>query len=130
MKLQISAIICALLLVVLVIANSILLSNNIESLLEDAEKIEPSPKSLAEYEALRDDFMRRQRFMSLSVSHDDLTEIENILSELIGAARAEDEESLIIAKSRLEMSLTHLKRLSGINIDSVLCYLKGAIFSK
>jgi hypothetical protein len=54
------------------------------------------------------------------VSHSDLSEIEGAFAELIGAAEAKDEESVIIAKSRLTNALMHLRRLSIIGIEGIL----------
>ena len=48
-----------------------------------------------------------------------MTNIEEELNEILGAIEAEDRETLIIAKSRLMGSLSHLRRLSGINADSI-----------
>lgn len=73
-----------------------------------------------DYEAIAEKFKKHERFISLTVSHDDLTNIEEGFAELIGAVKAEDEARLVTIKSRLGDSLEHLGRLSGINIDSIL----------
>ena len=72
------------------------------------------------YEEIAEKFQKHERYISLTVSHDDLTNIEEAFAELIGAVNANDEARLITIKSRLKDSLTHLGRLSGINIDSIL----------
>jgi hypothetical protein len=64
--------------------------------------------------------MDAQHFFAITVSHDDLTNIEGCFYEILGAAEANDDDALKIAKSRLIGSLSHLKRLSAINIDSIL----------
>ena len=48
-----------------------------------------------------------------------LTELGKDFSELLGAAMAEDEGAVTITKSRLEKSLLRLKRLYGLNLESV-----------
>ena len=72
-----------------------------------------------EYENLYGRYKRYERFIGLSVDHGDLSCIEDDFAEIIGAAKVDDKASLITAKSRLCDRLGHIKRLSGINIDSV-----------
>ena len=64
--------------------------------------------------------MKRQTYLSLTVSHDDLSDIEDIIAELRGAAEVGDKDGVRIAKSRLGSALSHLRRLSGVNLDSIL----------
>ena len=73
-----------------------------------------------EFTELFERFRKAQKFINLTVSHDDLTNIEESFAEIIGAAEANDLEGIITAKSRLVDSLEHLGRLSGINLDSIL----------
>jgi hypothetical protein len=106
----------------LVIVNSIILGNLIDDTIMRLEKIELSVPELAKDE-LREcyrSFEKREKYISLSVSHSDLTEIDVCFSEIIGAAEAGDIDEMIIIKSRLLNSFKHLRRLSGINIDSIL----------
>ena len=65
-------------------------------------------------------FDKHQRLISITVSHDDLSLIDDTLCELIGALEVGDTEGAAITKSRLCGSLRHLKRLSGLNIDSII----------
>ena len=58
-------------------------------------------------------------FISLTVSHEDLTNIEEILSEIDGALKAKDKNAVIIAKSRFESAVLHLGQLSALNIESI-----------
>jgi len=119
MKTLIFAIVTSLTVTALVGVNSFILNRSISALVEECEAIPNSTDMKTDYESLYQSFMKKQRFISLTVSHDDLTEIENDLAEILGAIEANDEESLIIAKSRLIMTLTHLRRLSGVNLDSI-----------
>ena len=66
------------------------------------------------------DFKKAETYMSLSVNHNDLTNIEEIFSEMIGYLSVGDANGAKVAKSRLTDALGHLKRLSGINIDSIV----------
>ena len=108
------------LILILVIINSIIVSNSIDIIIKKLKVIPDSIENANEYETVFEDYMKAQRFFTITVSHDDLTNIESEFYEIIGAVNAEDEESLKIAKSRLIGALTHLKRLSGINADSIL----------
>lgn len=103
------------LLICLILANSfyiIKITNELSSELELADN--------EEYREIAEKFQKHERYISLTVSHDDLTNIEEAFAELIGAANANDEARIITVKSRLKDSLSHLGRLSGINLDSIL----------
>ncbi len=109
------------LLIIAVLVNMILVGRAIDALESElsAAETENAARAEKEYSEIYEEYKRRELFISLTVSHEDLSELEAAFSELIGAARAEDKASLIIAKSRLTDQLGHIKRLSGINIDSV-----------
>ena len=64
-------------------------------------------------------FEKKERILGFTVSHGELTELGKDFSELLGAAMAEDEGAVTITKSRLEKSLLRLKRLYGLNLESV-----------
>ena len=119
MKAAIISVIILTLILTAVILNSIFVS---KSMHEIAQKLKDAPsdtESYSAYSEIFDEYMKKQRFISLTVSHDDLTNIENEFNEILGSIEANDVENLIIAKSRLIGSLSHLKRLSGINADSI-----------
>ena len=71
-------------------------------------------------EMLFEDYKKREFFLSLTVSHEDLTDIESLFSEMIGYLSVQDIEGARTAKSRLIDALMHLRRLSGVNISSIL----------
>lgn len=102
-----------------VILNSLFISRGVEQIMEILENAPSTTDSHDLYSDIFDDYMKKQRFIGLTVSHDDLTNIESEFHEIIGSIEADDEESLIIAKSRLVGALSHLRRLSGINADSI-----------
>ena len=111
------------LLISLIIANSIYLKGICKDFSKRLDEIElTSPvDALHEIEELFADFQKAEKFISITVSHDDLTNIEEGFAEMIGAAIAEDAETLVITKSRLSHSFEHLKRLLTINLDGVIC---------
>ena len=71
------------------------------------------------FEKISEVYRKNEIFISLSVSHEDLTSIEEILSEIDGALAAEDKNAVIIAKSRFENAVLHLGQLSALNIESI-----------
>lgn len=107
---------------VLVVTNSLILRSIIEETVcaLDGATEENMESAVSEYGYIYKNFKRKETYIAITVNHEDLTNIESSFAEVIGAAKANDRESLIIAKNRLTDALRHLKRLSGINIDSIL----------
>ena len=106
---------------VAVIINSVMLGKVIDKISEELLYAEESDMALAEkeYSEIYEKYKKYELYVSLSVDHDDLSSIEDAFSEIIGAARAEDTAGVITTKSRLTDYLRHIKRLAGINIDSI-----------
>ena len=84
------------------------------------EEIEATDTDAEVFSLLYDNFLKDEKFISLTVSHEDLRDIEKSFSEIIAAARMNDTVEVQKAKSRLIDALLHLGRLCGINIDSIL----------
>lgn len=103
----------------LITSNTIIVSKSIESIIDILENTENSVDEYKAYEDIHSLYMKKQKIIALTISHEDLRDIENDFHEILGAIKANNEESLIIAKSRLLGSLRHIKRLSGINSDSI-----------
>lgn len=121
MRDKILAVVILLLVIGLTVANTLLLEKEISQITSDVESIEID-KSEAKDEAERvfDHYMEREHYISLTVSHDDLTRIEEEFCEMISRLKAGDNEEAKVAKDRLIHSLEHLRRLSGFNIDSII----------
>ena len=102
-----------------VFLNSFFISRGIEDIIAKLEKAPSTLESYDLYKEIFKEYTKKQRFIGLTVSHDDLTNIESEFHEILGSIEAQDEETLIIAKSRLIGALYHLRRLSGINADSI-----------
>ncbi len=83
---------------------------NTEALAEEAEK-----NASAAFSA----FKKEEEYLSLTVNHGDLTDIEALFSEMIGYLRVSDREGAEVTKNRLIDALSHLRRLSGCNISSI-----------
>ena len=119
MKSKIAAFIMAGAVLTTVIVNTFILLYNIDEIIGKLEEAPDDISAISEYSEIFDDFKRRERFLSLTVSHSDLSEITYSFAELIAAAKAEDEESFIITKSRLTESLLYLRRHCMISLDSI-----------
>ncbi len=66
-----------------------------------------------------EDFKHEEEYLSLTVNHNDLTDIEELFSEMIGHLEVLDRDSAQVTKNRLLDALSHLRRLSGFNISSI-----------
>ncbi|MBR5140106.1 MAG: DUF4363 family protein [Clostridia bacterium] len=109
------------LLLVATIINSIILGRIIEGFSQDISKAEEIDMATAEkeYSEIYERYKSIELYISLSINHDDLSNLENAFAEIIGAAKAGDREAVITIKSRMNDYLRHIRRLTGINIDSV-----------
>lgn len=79
-----------------------------------------APLEASSFSTLYEDFKHARSYLSITVDHDDIAEVERDFCEIIGALSVGDGESAAIAKSRLCGALGHLRRLSGFNIDSII----------
>ena len=122
MKIVKSAYVILCLTLLAVIANSTILNVLISKTLQDVKSMPDSltEASYLECENLYNNFKKQEKYISLTVNHEDLTDVESSFAEMLGAIKANDGESVLTIKSRLIDALEHLRRLSGINIDSIL----------
>lgn len=116
------AILILVILTVSVYANSLYIGYITDKIAIKVENIttDDISKAVSEFEIVFKEFQKAEKYISITVSHDDLTNIEDSFAEIIGAAKAGNTVGVITVKSRLKDSLLHLGRLSGINIDSIL----------
>ena len=69
--------------------------------------------------AIREKYQRYERLISITVSHEVLMAIEDLLAEYEGETEIDPEEAKI-TKSRLLGAFEHLRRLCNLNVDSVI----------
>ena len=119
MKLLILSYVTAASVILFVFINSFIIHSYVTDLLNRIEEAPDSCDDNGAYSLCFENYKRREKYIALTVSHSDLGVIEDSFAEIMGAISANDRESLIIAKSRLTEALSHVKRLSGINIDSI-----------
>lgn len=124
MKEKIFGAITFVLVVVSVAANTVILHKSIDKIYESVDRIEISDEK---HEAARtqaeesyDLFREKETFIGLTVNHDDLSTIEDCFSELIAYLHVGDADGAAVAKNRLTDALSHLRRLSGFNIDAII----------
>lgn len=121
MKTKIFAITAFLLITAVVGANTLFLNHKTTYFLEELKKIDMTDESaLNDTAELKNKFTKSLGFISLTVSHDDLTNIQDGFAELLGYLSVSDTDGAQVTKNRLIDSLSHLRRLSGINIDSII----------
>lgn len=99
--------------------NTVILSKEIEEITDRVAALEPSGYSEGAM-LIYDEFKSRSKYMSLTVSHEDLRDIEDRFVEMIGYISVGDEDNARVTKDRLTRSLEHLRRLSGFNIDAII----------
>ena len=113
---------CLTIVLLSITANSVYITKTTEEFANavkeiDTENLDITADKLKEIYA---EFKKAERFISITVSHDDLTNIDESFSDMIGAAEAGIRANVIAIKSRLEDALRHLGRLSGINLESII----------
>ena len=107
-----------------VIANTIVLDRQIGNLCVATKELEIKEENVeqSKKDALKlyEDFRKRETFISLTVNHEDLTNIEESFSEIIGYLSVGNVSDAKVTQNRLFDSFEHLRRLSGLNIDSII----------
>lgn len=124
MKAKIFAVILMAIILVSVSVNTFVIDKQISNLAKEVEAIEINEgdtesaydKSIKVLEG----YKKNETYISLSVNHDDLTNIEDTFSEMLGNLSIGDAGGAEVAKNRLLCALMHLRRLSGINIDAII----------
>ena len=112
---KVFAIICIVAILTFVGVNSFIVDQRMEDIINEVKKCE----SYKDVTGAREKFMEYERYINITVNHEDLTLIEDLFSQYEAEMRDESDDAEI-TKSRLINALTHLRRLSGINIDSVI----------
>ena len=122
MKVKILAIALLILTIGAVGTNTLLLTKKIEAVSQCVCALPldaPLHESQAAAKESFENFRREENFLSLTVNHNDLTDIEGLYSEMLGYLAVNDRDGAKVTKSRLIDALSHLRRLSGINISSI-----------
>ncbi len=108
-------------LLAVIVLNSVYIERQVEELYSGIDRLDIDDEGCEEkIDKIHSDFTRARKIITLSVSHDDISNIESCFAEVIGTIRADAKVEFIIAKSRLKDALLHLRRLSSINFDSIM----------
>ena len=121
MRVKIFALCVLLLTIGSVIVNTLFVVRSIDRISGKVSSFEPTDTDALLYaKEIEADFKRKLTFISLTVNHDDLTNIELSFAELIGYLEVGDTDEASVTKNRLLNSLEHLGRLSGFGIDAII----------
>ena len=121
MKDKIIAIVSLITVLVVVVLNGVALKSKIEATIKEVSSLKITENTTKdEAERIFDKFLEREHYISLTVSHEDLTIIEDCFCEMIGYLKVGDIDNAEVTKGRLLGSLEHLRRLSGFNIDTII----------
>lgn len=121
MKQKILAVVLCISVIAFVSMNTVILNRQIEATMSDVNGLSlDGDNAEAKARAIYEDYMKKEKYMSLTVSHDDLTSIEDCFVEMIGYLSVGDKQNAEVTKSRLMNFLEHLRRLSGFNIDAII----------
>ena len=112
---KIFAVITVISITLLCIFNTAAVNQRIDELVAEVEASEDADSA----RAVRGKYDRYERLISITVSHEDLMAIEDLLAQYEAEADA-DPEGARITKSRLLGAFEHLRRLCNLNVDSVI----------
>lgn len=121
MKVKILSVVLLFFLIASVIANTFFLTRKIEQIISDIQSAstENTHDSAGRITEIFDNYQKAEGFLSLTVSHNDLSDINGYFTELMAYLSLGNAEEASVAKSRLIDALLHLKRLSGWNIQAI-----------
>ena len=122
MKDKILAVILLVLTLSLVVTNTLLLKKEIGKIEDSVSALDTREggSSDDDAKAIYDKFKEKETYISMTVNHNDLTNIEESFAELIGYLSVNDYDGATVIKSRLLDALSHLRRLTGFNIDAII----------
>ena len=121
MKQKILSVILLIGVLAFVTANCVVLANMIDEITVTIEDLSVSDENASKRaESAFELYNAKAKYIGFTVSHDDLTNIEDCFVELIGYLSVGDTKNAEVTKGRLINSLEHLRRLSGFNIDAII----------
>ena len=120
MKAKIAAAVTLILTLIFVTVNTFVLDFMIGEIKREVDALDTSARELENAEAIYEKFSAYEAYVSITVSHEDLTNIELSFSELIGYLSVGDSDGAAVVKRRLSDALGHLLRLSSVNIDAII----------
>lgn len=102
-------------------ANAVFLDKNISETLNEVNELTLNGEnSLENAESIYAGFKEKETYISITVNHEDLTNIDECFADMIGYLSVGDIDGASVIKYRLIDSLEHLRRSCGLNIDSII----------
>ena len=123
MKEKIFAVIAIISVIAIVAFNTAKLNNDISEIYDAVSTIDTNESAKSAEKRANEVynlFRSKELFIGLTVNHDDLSNIEEDFAEMIGYLSICDNDGAAVTKNRLLDSLSHLRRLSGFNIDAII----------
>ena len=102
------------------VTNTLVLQNLTERLISEIEEVSINEFALDKLLKIDEKFKKTEIYIAMTVSHDDLTNIEDCFAEMEGYLSVGDTNGAEVSKSRLISFLEHLRRLVGFNIDTLI----------
>ena len=124
MKERAMAIVLLVVVIISVVSNTLLLCSKLDHIIYRIERLNfnetNNSETKTEAEEIYKEYQAYYLFLGLTVSHDDLTNIDNCFIELLGYISINNFDEAAVAQSRLINSLEHLRRLCGFNIEAII----------
>ncbi len=121
MKQKILSVVLLIIVVTFVTVNTIVITRQISDMESAISAIDISSDGAADEAAkIFKEFRQKEVYISLTVSHEDLTNIEDCFAELVGQLSVGNKDEARVTKDRLKYSLKHLRRLSTFTIDAII----------
>ena len=102
------------------VTNTLVLQDLTERLISEIEEVSVNEFTLDKLLKIDEKFKKTEIYIAMTVSHDDLTNIEDCFAEMEGYLSVGDTNGAEVSKSRLISFLEHLRRLVGFNIDTLI----------
>lgn len=104
-----------------VIINTMVIEKQVTEIIDDISRINFEHVDVEHtVTSIYDRFKSNEIYFSLTVNHEDITDIEECFIEMAGYLAVGDTAEARVRKNRLIGSLEHLRRLSGFNVDSII----------
>ncbi len=84
------------------------------------EGIKDLTRQEADLSHLQDVWRRRSSYISLTVNHADLMEVETQFAAALGAARAGTRENYLVSLSQLDYALSHLAEMAQASVKNIV----------
>ena len=120
MREKVVAVVLLLSLLTAVTVNTVYLTNKLDEICRSICDLDIKTEEKTQAEAIYEEYNQAKTIISLTVSHEDLTNIDDAFVQMISYISVGNVEEAEVTKSRLIASLQHLRRLSGFNIDSII----------